>query len=69
MTLSPPATPGGGVIAPVAMMQPCPGIRRGTEATVPIPPGLVRVTVAPWRSSGDMFPVRVFAIRSSYTSR
>ena len=64
-----PRRPGGSMIAPVAMMQPWPGISRGTEATVPIPPGLVSVIVAPCRSSGDSDPSRVLRIRSSYTSR
>ena len=40
-------SPAGIPIAPVATIVPCPGIRRGTEATVPIPPGLVRVMLAP----------------------
>jgi penicillin-binding protein 1A len=35
-------------IAPVATIVPWPGIRRGTLATVPIPPGLVSVMFAPW---------------------
>ena len=64
-----PRRPGGSTIAPVAMMQPWPGIRRGTDATVPIPPGLVRVIVAPCMSSGDSDPSRVLWIISSYTSR
>ena len=64
-----PRRPGGRTIAPVAMMQPCPGIRRGTDATVPIPPGFVRVIVAPCMSSGDSDPSRVLRIISSYTSR
>ena len=54
-----PRRPGGSTIAPVAMMQPCPGISRGTEATVPIPPGFVSVIVAPCMSSGDSDPSRV----------
>ena len=32
-------------------MTPWPGIRRGTLWTVPIVPGLVSETVAPWKSS------------------
>ena len=34
-------------IVPVAMMDPCPFGRRGTEAEVPSVPGLVSVMVAP----------------------
>src|ERR671921_864912 len=34
-------------MAPTAMMLPWPAINRGTEATVPRPPGLVSVMVAP----------------------
>ena len=54
---------------PVATIVPCPGISRGTEAIVPMPPGLVSVMFAPCRSSGDSDPSRVLAISSSYTSR
>ena len=42
-----------------------PASRRGTEATVPIPPGLVRLMLVPWKSSAVSLPSRVFAIRSS----
>ena len=38
-------------MAPVAMMAPCPGIRRGTLPTVPTVPGLVSEMVVPWKSS------------------
>ena len=41
------ARPGGSAIAPVAMIVPWPGISRGTDATVPIPPGFVSVMFAP----------------------
>jgi hypothetical protein len=34
-------------MAPVAMIVPWPGISRGTDATVPMPPGFVRVMFAP----------------------
>ena len=34
-------------IAPTPMIAPCPAISRGTEWTVPIPPGLVSETVVP----------------------
>ena len=36
---------------PTPTMTPWPGISRGTLCTVPIVPGLVRVTVAPWKSA------------------
>ncbi len=47
------AKPGGNAIAPAAMIAPWPTIRRGTDATVPMPPGLVSVNVAPVCSSTD----------------
>ena len=53
-------------MAPVATMVPCPFIRRGTEATVPMPPGLVRTMVAPLISSAASLPVRARATRVSY---
>ena len=37
--------------APTPMIAPWPCIRRGTEWTVPMVPGLVRVIVVPWKSS------------------
>ena len=43
----------------------CPLIRRGTEATVPIPPGLVSEMLVPWKSSAVSLLSRVFVIRSS----
>ena len=36
---------------PTPTMTPWPGISRGTLCTVPIVPGFVRVTLAPWKSS------------------
>ncbi len=62
-------SPAGSAIDPVATIVPWPGIRRGTEATVPSPPGFVSVMFAPCRSSGDSDPSRVLRIMSSYTSR
>src|SRR3989441_9216211 len=53
MTFAPPSVR----IAPVAMIEPCPFMRRGTEATVPIVPGLVNVMVAPAKSSGTSLTV------------
>ena len=52
-------------IAPVATIVPWPGIRRGTDATVPRPPGFVRLMVAPRSSSGLTWPARVRRTRSS----
>ena len=42
-----------------------PFIRRGTEATVPIPPGLVSEMLVPWKSSAVSLLSRVFLISSS----
>ena len=42
-----------------------PASSRGTEATVPIPPGLVRLMLVPRKSSAVSLFSRVFAIRSS----
>ncbi len=52
-------------IAPVAMIEPWPFMRRGTEATVPIVPGLVSVIVAPAKSSGRSLLVRALSTRVS----
>ena len=64
-----PSMPGGHVMPPVATMVPCPVIRRGTDALVPKPPGLVRVTPAPLSSSGLILPVRDRWMRSSNAAR
>jgi len=48
-------------MAPVAMIDPWPIIRRGTEATVPMVPGLVSVIVAPAKASGSSLLVRAFS--------
>ena len=42
-----PAYSAGYSIAPTPMIVPWPGISRGTECTVPIVPGLVRLIVVP----------------------
>ncbi len=42
-----PAYSGGKPMAPTATMTPCPGISRGTDIPVPMPPGLVSVSVVP----------------------
>ena len=46
-------------------MKPWPGMRRGTECTVPIIPGLVIVAVVPAKSSGESLPARTLRMRSS----
>ena len=55
-------------MAPVAMMAPWPGIRRGLEAMVPTVPGLVSEMVVPWKSAGASLPLRARATRSSKLS-
>jgi hypothetical protein len=40
------------------MMQPWPGISRGTECSVPIVPGLVIVTVVPVKSLTASLPLQ-----------
>ncbi len=47
------------------MIVPWPPISRGTEATVPIPPGLVSVMLVPWKSSAVSEFSRVLRISSS----
>ena len=59
------ANSAGYSIAPVAMIAPCPGIRRGTEAVVPSVPGLVSEIVVPSKSGICSLPERARAIRSS----
>ncbi len=56
-------------IAPTATIVPWPGMRRGTEATVPRPPGLVSVSVAPCSSSAVSVLLRARSISRSYSSR
>ena len=62
-------SPAANAIAPAATIAPCPTIKRGTEATVPMPPGLVSVNVAPVCSSTRSLLSRAFATRSSYAPR
>ncbi len=72
ITFSTPATlavPGGKPMAPVATIVPCPLISRGTEAIVPMPPGLVSERLAPWRSSAVSELSRARVIRSLKASR
>ena len=52
-------------MVPTPTITPCPGMRRGTDWTVPMVPGLVMVTVAPWKSVTWSLPVLVLRIRSS----
>ena len=52
-------------MAPTAMMLPWPAMSRGTEATVPSPPGLVSDIVAPAKSSGMSRLVRAFSTSAS----
>jgi hypothetical protein len=47
------------------MIVPWPFIRRGTEAMVPSPPGLVSEMLVPWKSSAVSLFSRVFVISSS----
>jgi hypothetical protein len=53
----------------VATIVPWPFISRGTDATVPMPPGLVSETLAPCRSSAVSLFSRARAIRSLKASR
>ena len=64
-----PSMPGGQVMPPVATIVPCPLMRRGTDALVPKPPGLVSVTPAPLSSSGLILPTRERWMRSSNAAR
>src|SRR2546423_647848 len=64
MTFAPPI----GRIAPVAMIEPWPFMRRGTEATVPMVPGFVSVMVAPAKSSGRSLLPRAFSMSDSYVA-
>ena len=52
-------------MAPTAMMLPWPAMSRGTEATVPRPPGLVSDIVAPAKSSGMRRLVRALSTSAS----
>ncbi len=51
--------------APTPMMQPWPFISRGTECTVPMPPGLVSESVVPWKSAAVSLLPRARTTRSS----
>ncbi len=47
------------------MMAPWPFMRRGTEWTVPMPPGLVSEIVVPWKSSTVSLLARALRTMSS----
>ena len=53
-------------IEPTPTMTACPSIRRGTDCTVPIMPGLVIVAIVPAKSSGDSLFSLTLRISSSY---
>ncbi len=50
---------------PTPRMVPWPGISRGTECTVPMPPGLVRLMVVPWKSATPSLLLRALRTTSS----
>ena len=52
-------------MAPTATIVPWPAMSRGTEATVPSPPGFVSWMVPPVKSSGISLLVRAFSISDS----
>ncbi len=56
-------------IAPTPMIAPAPCMRRGTEWTVPMPPGLVRLMVVPEKSSVVSLPARARRTMSSYAAQ
>ena len=61
-------SPTGYAIEPVATIVPCPTISLGTDAIVPMPPGLVSVMFAPCRSSAVSVFVRAFSTSASYAA-
>ena len=56
-------------MTPVAMIAPCPGMRRGADAVVPIVPGFVSVMDVPANASSSIVPFRAFATMPSNASR
>ena len=56
-------------IAPVAMIAPCPGMRRGRDDVVPIVPGFVSEIEVPANASGSIVPFRAFATSVSNAAR
>ncbi len=63
------ANSAGYSMAPVAMIAPWPGIRRGTDAVVPSVPGLVSEIVVPSKSETWSLPARARATTSSAAAR
>ncbi len=61
-----PSYAAGNSIEPTPTIRPWPFIRRGTEWLVPIVPGLVRLTVVPWKSAISSLPPRALRMSSSY---
>ena len=64
-----PAYSAGYSSAPTPMIAPCPGMSRGTEWTVPMVPGLVRLTETPSKSSTVSEPARARRTTSSYAAQ
>ena len=64
-----PAKAAGYSIAPTPMIVPWPRMRRGTECSVPIVPGLVRLIVVPAKSSVVSLPSLARRMMSSYAAR
>ncbi len=56
-------------IAPTPMIVPWPAISRGTECTVPMVPGLVRLIVVPAKSSAVRLLLRARRTTSSYAAQ
>ena len=54
---------------PTPTMTPWPGIRRGTDWTVPMVPGFVMLTFAPWKSATVSLLPFTLRMRSSYATR
>ncbi len=63
---SAPSHSGGYLMAPTPTIVPCPGMRRGTDCTVPTVPGLVRVMVVSAKRSASARPSRTVATTASY---
>ncbi len=56
-------------MAPTPTIVPWPCMSRGTEWTVPMVPGLVRLIVVPAKSSTPSLPPRALRTRSSYVAQ
>ena len=55
--------------APAPTMQPWPRMRRGTECSVPIPPGFVSEIVVPTKSAAVSLLLRALPTSASYSMR